>query len=68
MALLAAWFLAGCGVTLVFVGGFFLLLRLPLMAEDARYMCDTIENIDRNIPRLVTWLRRALLSSPWHRR
>ncbi|TPG34151.1 hypothetical protein [Mycolicibacterium hodleri] len=29
------------------------------MAEDARYMGVTIENIDFNIPRLGTWLRRV---------
>lgn len=56
---LAAWLLTGCGVALVLIGGFFLLLRPPLMAEDARYMGVTIENVDRNIPRLGTWLRRV---------
>ena len=59
MASLAAWLLTGCGVALVLIGGFFLVLRPPLMAEDTRYMGVTVENIDRDIPRLGRWLRRV---------
>jgi RsiW-degrading membrane proteinase PrsW (M82 family) len=29
------------------------------MTEDARYMGVTVENLDRDIPRLGTWLRRV---------
>ena len=56
---LAAWLLTGCGVALILIGGFFVVLRPPLMAEDVRYMGVTIEKIDRDIPQLGKWLRRV---------
>lgn len=59
MTSLAAWLLTGYGVALALIGGFFLVLRPPLMTEDARYMGVTVENLDRDIPRLGTWLRRV---------
>lgn len=59
MTSLAAWLLTGCGVALILIGGFFVVLRPRLMAEDARYIGVTIEKIDRDIPQLGKWLRRA---------
>jgi hypothetical protein len=59
MTSLAAWLLAGCGVALILIGGFFLALRPPLLPEDARFMGVPAETLVPAIPLLSTWLRRV---------
>lgn len=57
MTSLAVWLLTGCGVALILIGGFFLVLRPPLMPEDVRFMGVTTEAILGAFPGLSTWLR-----------
>ncbi|CAN5477899.1 hypothetical protein BH09ACT8_BH09ACT8_66220 [soil metagenome] len=59
MISLAAWILTGCGVALILIGVFFLAMRPPLLAEDARFMGGTAETILGAMPVLGTWLRRV---------
>ena len=59
MSSVAAWLLTACGVALIFIGGFFLAARPPLLPENARFMNSTIEQIVVAVPALTTWLRRV---------
>lgn len=59
MTSLAAWLLTACGVTLVLMGGFFLVGRPPLLPEDARFMGATTEDIVEAVPALPSWLRHV---------
>lgn len=59
MTSLAAWLLTACGVTLVLMGGFFLVGRPPLLPEDARFMGSTAEDIIDAVPALPSWLRHV---------
>lgn len=51
--------ITACGVVLVGVGGFFLMVRPPLMAEDVEFMGTTVDGIDTALPGLARWLRRV---------
>ncbi len=44
------------GVVLVGIGLYFVLLRPPLLAEDARFMGASREAVERAIPGLAAWL------------
>jgi len=55
----AVWVLTGCGVALVLIGVFFLVVRPPLLPEDARYMGSTVEDLAVLVPGLSRWLRRV---------
>lgn len=59
MISVAVWVLTGCGVALVLVGVFFLVVRPPLLPEDARYMGSTVEDLAVLVPGLSRWLRRV---------
>jgi hypothetical protein len=59
MTSVAAWLLTACGVALVLIGAFFLILRPPLLPEDARFMGSTAERIVGALPTLTKWLRRV---------
>lgn len=59
MASLAAWLLTGCGVAQVFIGGFLLTMRPPLLPEDARFMGSAAETLFEVVPLLGAWLRRV---------
>lgn len=59
MTSLAAWLLTACGVALIFIGGFFVALRPPLMPEDARFMGAPADAILGAVPALSDWLRRV---------
>lgn len=59
MTTIAAWLLTFCGISLVGIGGFFILARPPLLPEDARFMGSTTEEILASLPRLSSWLRHV---------
>ena len=47
------------GVILVGIGLYFIFLRPPLLAEDARYMDTTLEEIQAVAPGLTRWLQKV---------
>jgi hypothetical protein len=48
-----------CGVWLIGLGLYFMLLRPPLLPEDLRYMGRTLAEVDAAAPELAPWLRRV---------
>lgn len=54
-----AWLMTVCGVALIFIGGYFVLARPPLLPEDARYMGSPTGQILEAVPGLAMWLRRV---------
>ncbi len=55
----ARWMLTACGVWLVGLGLYFIVLRPPLLPEDPRFMGTTLEQIRISVPGLESWLRRV---------
>ena len=56
---LSSWFLIACGVWLVGLGSYFIVLRPPLLPEDARFMGTTLAQIRSAVPGLESWLQRV---------
>ena len=52
----SAWMLTACGVWLVGLGVYFILLRPPLLPEDPRFMGTTLEQIRISVAGLESWL------------
>ncbi|MBA2559091.1 MAG: hypothetical protein H0V07_04255 [Propionibacteriales bacterium] len=59
MTSIAAWLFTICGISLVGIGGFFLVGRPPLLLEDARFMNSSTEEILGAVPGLGSWLRHV---------
>jgi len=59
MTSIASWLLTVCGISLVGIGGFFVVGRPPLLPEDARFMSSTTEEISDAVPGLGSWLRHV---------
>ena len=55
----STWLLAACGVWLVGLGLYFIVLRPPLLPEDPRFMGTTLEQIRISVPGLEAWLRKV---------
>ena len=55
----STWMLAACGVWLVGLGLYFILLRPPLLPEDPRFMGTTLAQIRADVPGLENWLKRV---------
>ena len=53
------WMLTACGVWLVGLGLYFILLRPPLLPEDPRFMGTTLEQIRIAVPGLEGWLQKV---------
>lgn len=53
----AAWLFGAGGVILIGIGGFFMLVRPPLLPEDLRYLDRTAVEVATAVPRLGRWLR-----------
>lgn len=53
------WLLAGCGVWLIGLGLYFIVLRPSLLPEDPRFMGTTIAQIRADVPGLEDWLKRV---------
>ena len=47
------------GISLVGMGCYFLLLRPPLLAEDARYMGTSLPALQAAVPELGPWLQKV---------
>ena len=55
----SAWMLTACGVWLVGLGLYFILLRPPLLPEDPRFMGTTLAQIRTAVPGLESWLQKV---------
>jgi hypothetical protein len=53
------WMLVGCGVWLIGLGFYFIVLRPPLLPEDPRFMGTTFEQIRIAVPGLESWLKKV---------
>ena len=53
----STWMLMACGVWLVGLGLYFIVLRPPLLPEDPRFMGTTLEQIRTAVPGLEGWLK-----------
>ena len=58
---LSTWLLFGCGIWLVGLGLYFILLRPALLPEDARYIGATVARIRADLPGLEPWLERVFI-------
>lgn len=56
---ISTWMLTACGVWLVGLGLYFIILRPPLLPEDPRFMGSTLEQIRISVPGLEAWLRKV---------
>ena len=54
---ISAWMLAACGVWLVGLGLYFIVLRPPLLPEDPRFIGTTVTHIRAQLPGLEDWLK-----------
>ena len=53
------WMLATCGVWLMGLGLYFIVLRPPLLPEDPRFMGTTLEQLRIAVPGLEGWLKKV---------
>ena len=53
----STWLLIACGVWLVGLGLYFIVLRPALLPEDPRFMGTTLEQIRTAVPGLEGWLK-----------
>ena len=55
----ATWLLTACGIWLVGLGLYFMVLRPPLLPEDPRFMGTTVEQLRIAAPGLEAWLKHV---------
>jgi hypothetical protein len=58
---ISTWMLLACGVWLVALGLYFIVLRPPLLPEDPRFMGTTLAQIRTAVPGLEGWLKRVFI-------
>lgn len=51
--------LSGCGVWLIGLGFYFMVLRPPLLPEDLRFMDATLSQVRTAVPGLESWLSKV---------
>ena len=56
---ISTWMLAACGVWLVGLGLYFIVLRPPLLPEDSRFMGTTVAHVRAQLPGLEDWLKKV---------
>ena len=56
---ISTWMLSACGIWLVGLGFYFIVLRPPLLPEDVRYMGTSLGEIQSALPGLERWLHRV---------
>lgn len=56
---LSTWMLIACGVWLVGLGFYFMVLRPPLLPEDPRFMGTTLVQLRAAAPGLEGWLKKV---------
>lgn len=59
MRRVSTWMLTACGVWLMALGFYFIVLRPPLLPEDPRFMGTTLEQIRMAVPGLEGWLQKV---------
>ncbi len=57
--LTSTWMILACGVWLIALGLYFIVLRPPLLPEDLRFMGTTLEQLRLAVPGLVSWLQKV---------
>ena len=57
--LASTWPLLACGVWLIALGLYFIMLRPPLLPEDPRFMGTTLEQLRLAVPGLESWLKKV---------
>ena len=55
----STWMILGCGVWLIALGLYFMVLRPPLLPEDPRFMGTTLEQLRLAAPGLEGWLQKV---------
>jgi hypothetical protein len=55
----SAWIFLACGIWMVGLGAYFVLLRPPLLPEDPRFMGSTLPQIRAALPGLERWLNQV---------
>ena len=55
------WMLTACGIWLVALGLYFIVLRPPLLPEDPRFMGTSLEQIRVAVPGLEGWLKKVFV-------
>ena len=56
---ISTWMLDACGVWLVGLGLYFMVLRPSLLPEDLRFMGTTMAQIQADVPGLESWLQKV---------
>lgn len=56
---ISTWMLIACGLWLVGLGLYFIVLRPPLLPEDPRFMGTTLAEIRAALPGLESWLKKV---------
>lgn len=55
----AAWAILACGIWLILLGLYFILVRPSLLPEDLRYMGTSLARLRTDVPGLEGWLKRV---------
>ena len=55
----STWMLIACGVWLLGLGLYFIVVRPPLLPEDARFMGTTLAQVQTAVPGLESWLQKV---------
>jgi hypothetical protein len=55
----STWLILSCGVWLMALGFYFMVLRPPLLPEDPRFMGTTLEQLRLAAPGLEGWLQKV---------
>ena len=53
------WIFAACGFWLIGLGGYFMLVRPPLLPEDLRYLGSSAIQVEVLLPQLASWLQNV---------
>ena len=56
---ISTWMILACGVWLIALGLYFIMLRPPLLPEDPRFMGTTLEQLRLAVPGLESWLKKV---------
>ena len=56
---ISSWMLTACGIWLAGLGAYFIVLRPPLLPEDARFMSATLAQVKAAVPALEGWLHQV---------
>ena len=57
----SSWMFIACGVWLVALGVYFIILRPPLLPEDSRFIGTTLEQLRIAAPGLENWLQKVFI-------